>query len=160
MRMTGNSSTQSTYYILARLVDNLNQDIDSSGPDDYVYATMTNGSYTKTHNMNIARGRISSYDNNPIDTNDILLMQDYLLGDVPLSSLQYALADYNGDGSVNGADLTAMQQQVATSNGQTMSLQECENMIMGNISHKLGNGETFEAFMTGELAIDTKIPAI
>ncbi|MGN1403406.1 MAG: C1 family peptidase [Ruminococcus sp.] len=153
MQMTGNTSSMSTYNIQSRIVDSLNQEIEAF---DSVYGTMTSGEYTKTHEVSLAVGRISSYDDEEITNEDISLLQNYLLGNAVLSSLQYKLADYNDDGLVNGNDLAAMRQYVAAANGRSISFNECVNDLMEVVSDELDeNGVTFDAFMSGELAMDT-----
>ncbi len=147
-----NGASGTVYNIQARLVDNLNRNIE---PFNGGYNSLVNGSYAKTHTVSLTKGRISAYDNNSIESNDITLMQNYLLGTATLSSLQYLLADYNGDGNVNGVDLTLMRQAVAAANGQSLTTDECEADIMKEIKAKLNaSGASFDMFMSGALTRD------
>lgn len=48
------------------------------------------------------------------DSSDANLLQSYLLGETTLTESQYALADLNADGAVNGLDLALMRQKLAS----------------------------------------------
>lgn len=150
--MKMNSTSASVYNIQARIVDNKNQEIEKF---DSVYGTTKNGIYVKTHNVSLAVGRITSYDNNEITNQDIALLQNYLLGKVIFSSLQRKLADYNGDGEVNGIDLAEMRAHIASTKGQTLSLNECLDDLKESVIDELNeNNVSFSMFMSGELAIN------
>lgn len=154
MQMSSNASTVSVYKIQSRLVDNKNQEIEKF---DSVYGKLENKVYTKTHNVSLAPGRISTYDNNDITNQDVLLLQNYLLGNVSISSLQRKLADYNYDGAVDGFDLAEMREHIAAVNGQSLSLSECIDDVKESVIEELNeNGVDFYSFMSGELAIDTE----
>lgn len=149
LKMTGNKANMTTYYIQSRLVDSLNKEIE---PFNYTYYTMSNGTFTKNHDADITIGRISSYDSNDITQEDIGLLQNFLLGEESLSSLQYKLADYDNNGEVNGFDLAAMRQHIASLNGTSMSLEECICEIGAEISEEINDyGFSFDEFMNGEM---------
>lgn len=50
--------------------------------------------------------------NGTITTEDITLLQKYLLNESTLTEAQYSLADLNADGTVNGFDLTLLRQKL------------------------------------------------
>lgn len=146
INMTGDSMF---YLIRSEIVDCLNEEIE---PFDRKSYAMVDGAFEKTHNVNIAKGRISSYDNNDITQEDIQLLQSFLLGEETLSSLQYKLADYDNNKKVNGMDLAAMRQHIAGVNGTAMSLEECVYEIETEVLEKVNRQEfSFDEFMNGEM---------
>ena len=147
VKMTGGTAE-----IVFRLVDNMNQTIDTSGD------LSMSSSITYTHEISLAKGRISSYDDEDIDSDDIALMQSYLLGSASISSLQYRLADYNEDGYVNGFDLALMRQAVISADsGEVVSIEECICELEEAVSDELEEQNvTFEEFMAGDLAADVE----
>lgn len=116
LNMVGEPGSYNTYNIGARLTDNLGKEIE---PFNNVYYSMNNGVYTQTHTSNIAKGRVSTYDNQDITMDDVDAINDYLLGYIDFSSLQMYLADYNNDGSVDMADEVSMLQHIYNSKGMS-----------------------------------------
>lgn len=108
-----NSTSNYTYPISISIIDNLCQYITSV---DTSYNTTTLSQYLKTFTLNLAKGRITHYDNNPINSNDVGLLASYLLGNSQLSSLQWYLADMDNDSAVDSIDLALMQQAVGRQN--------------------------------------------
>ena len=117
--LEGNPINITTYDISARLTDNLGNDI---VPFNNVYYAMLNGVYEKPHVSNIAKGRVTAYDNNEITMDDVQAVQNYLLELIDFSSLQKFLADYNSDGTVNMSDVICMVQHISEINGSRFSL--------------------------------------
>ena len=138
LNMTGRTTHFTTYNIGAKLTDNLGNEIE---PFNNVYYAMNNGNYSQNHISNIARGRVTSYDNNDITLNDASAVQDYLLGLVSFSSLQEYLADYNDDGSVDMGDVVAMINHIGRTIGVSSIydiLPGCDYSIADYIENRLG----------------------
>ena len=150
IQLAGNTTANSTYHMAFHLVDSKNNDIE---PFNYTYYTLgSSGIFTMTHTSSLARGRISSYDNHAITSADAKLLQNYLLGNTTFSSLQYKLADYNGDGSVDGADLIKMRSDIASANGISLSEESCLFEMEKDIADDLAKqNATFEEFLSGSL---------
>jgi hypothetical protein len=108
-----NSTSNYTYPIRISIIDNLCQDITTV---DTSYNTSSLSQYLKTFTLNLAKGRITHYDSNPINSNDVGLLASYLLGNSQLSSLQWYLADMDNDSTVDSIDLALMQQAVGRQN--------------------------------------------
>ncbi len=108
VQITGDSD-YSTYQISSQIIDNLGNPI---APIDTVYGSLTDGIYSKTTSINLAKGRVTSYDNNEITSDDSQLILDYIVKKIKFSNLQKFLADYNGDGSVDTADVVLMNQHI------------------------------------------------
>ena len=118
IRMSGDSD-YSTYRISPRIIDNLENPI---APIDTVYGSITNDTYSRTTNINLAKGRVTSYDNNEITSADSELIMNYIVKNVEFSNLQEFLADYNSSGSVDISDVIAMNQYIAAQAGETYAL--------------------------------------
>lgn len=119
--MTGNNTNFSTYDISSRLTDNLGNEIETF---NHVYYAMNHGEFTQVHHSNIAKGRITAYDNHEITYADSQLVLQAAINNVELSSLQRFLADYNNDGEVNVADSILMNNHIASLNNTSYSLYE------------------------------------
>ena len=130
LNMVGEPGSYNTYNIGARLTDNLGKEIE---PFNNVYYSMNNGVYTQTHTSNIAKGRVSTYDNQDITMDDVDAINDYLLGYIDFSSLQMYLADYNNDGSVDMADEVSMLQHIYNSKGMSSIYDIIARMISSTI---------------------------
>ena len=113
VNITSNSN-YATNQINTQILDNLGNYI---APQNNVYGALEDGEYTYTTSINLAKGRVTAYDNATITQADIDLIADYIMGDVEFSTLQKQLADYNDDGRVNAMDLTLMSRYIATLNG-------------------------------------------
>lgn len=118
IRMSGDSD-YATYRISPRIIDNLENPI---APIDTVYGSITNDTYSRTTNINLAKGRVTSYDNNEITSADSELIMNYIVKNVEFSNLQEFLADYNSSGSVDISDVIAMNKYIAAQAGETYAL--------------------------------------
>lgn len=118
MRLTG-STNNNAYRISSQIIDNLEKPI---APINTVYGVLTNGSYTKTTNIKLAKGRVTSYDNNEITSYDSQMVTDYIIHNVEFSNLQKFLADYNSNGIVDITDVVAMNNHIASQNGKSYSI--------------------------------------
>ena len=115
------TSLSSTYNIQAKLTDNLGNLIEPYYGEN---GTISNNMYTKTHYSNIAKGRVSAYDNANITEADATLILQYIARIVDFSSLQYVLADYNEDGIVDVSDVVLMYDDISSKNGHVFSLND------------------------------------
>lgn len=123
-----------TYRINPRIVDNYCNPI---APLDTIYGTLSSGQYTKTTNINIAKGRVSAYDNNEITSNDVQLVMRYLSGGVNFSNLQKYLADYNDDGTVSILDVILMNNRLSSLNRECYTLTEYIPELGSSLSEML-----------------------
>ncbi len=117
MRLTGNTSYNTS--VCANLIDNLGNPI---APLNSMFYSQTNGVYTTTHTINLAKGRVTAYDNATITSADSEMVLNYLTENVELSNLQLFLADYRSDGVVNIQDVIAMNQYIASLSGQSYQI--------------------------------------
>lgn len=108
-----NSRTNNTYRIYISLMDSLCKKI---LPNDTIAGSITNGYYSRTLNLNLSKGKIASYGNGNITSEDISLLSSYILGNASLSTLQGYLADMNNDGSIDSFDLVLMRQAMSPNN--------------------------------------------
>lgn len=113
-----NSTSSNTYRIYHTVMDNMCKTI---LPNDDICGSLpsSGGSYSRTFNVNLKKGRIAYYDNGDITSSDISLLQSYLLGSTSISSLQYYLADMNDDNSVDTFDLVLLKRAVLDQNGDS-----------------------------------------
>ena len=77
---------------------------------------MTNGIYSRTTKINLAKGRVTSYDDKEITSADSELILNYIVKNAEFSNLQKFLADYNNDGNVNIADVVLMNKYITSNN--------------------------------------------
>lgn len=120
MEMLGFSSG-STINIKTKLVDNLGIEIASVSGG----STSTSGNCTQQIQLSLSKGKVSAYDNSPINSDDYSLVSQYLLNDgPPLSNLQILLADYNDDGEVDITDLVLIMMRVSANNNATFYLDD------------------------------------
>lgn len=112
-------SNNTTYRINPRMVDNLGKAI---VPIDSLFGSLSSDSYSRTTNVNLAKGRVTTYDNNEITSSDSQLVLNYLVGNVQFSNLQKYLADYNNDGEVDIRDVIAMNVHISSLNGASYSI--------------------------------------
>lgn len=116
-----NNNNNTTYRMYLSLIDNSYNLI---RPYDDMCGSLSSGSYSRTFDVKLKKGRISSYDNEDINSSDISMLSSYLLGQTNLSSLQFYLADMNDDDVVNVFDLVLLKKAVSEKNNETMSLSE------------------------------------
>lgn len=117
VRVSDNSATHSEIRTAnVRIIDNLSGVI---APQTAVTKFLTNGEISFTYAVNLAKGRVTSYDNNAFTTEDTALILDFITRKVEFSNLQIFLADYNNDGAVSLKDVTAMNSAIAARNGQS-----------------------------------------
>lgn len=109
VKLTG-SSDNGTYRIMSCVIDNLGNPI---VPIDTVCGSMTDGVYSRTTEINLAKGRVTAYDDSEITYADSELVMNYIVNNAVFSNLQKFLADYNGDGIVNVSDVVQMNQHIA-----------------------------------------------
>ena len=82
-------------------------------PIDTVYGSLTNGVYSRIESIELAKGRVTAYDNQEITLADAELVLNYIVNNVALSNIQKFLADYNDNGIVDIADVVLMKQCIA-----------------------------------------------
>lgn len=109
VQLIGNKN-YSTDQILSQIIDNLGNPI---APVDAEYSSLTDGKYTKTTSINLAKGRVTSYDDNEITSADSELILNHIVNNVEFSNLQKFLADYNNDDTINVIDVIMMNQDIA-----------------------------------------------
>lgn len=136
-----NYTTNTTYRVYFTLMDNLGKTI---LPNDTIAGSYTNGEYSRTFNLNLAKGKIASYTSGNVTSADVSLLSSYLLGERTLSSLQGYLADMNDDGNVNVFDLVLMRSAATNS-----TLNED---IMSAYIPELGT--TIEEFILNEYGVE------
>lgn len=119
VELSSKIANNGTYRINPRMVDNLGKYI---VPVDSLFGSLSSGSYTKTTNVNLAKGRVSNYDSNEITSYDAQLVQRYVVGLEQFSNLQKYLADYNNDGVVDIRDVVAMNVHISSLNGNKYSI--------------------------------------
>jgi hypothetical protein len=107
------TSDYGTYRISSQILDNLGNPI---APIDTVYGALTNGIYSRTTKINLAKGRVTSYDDKEITSADSELILNYIVKNAEFSNLQKFLADYNNDGNVNIADVVLMNKYITSNN--------------------------------------------
>lgn len=115
---TTESNTTLIYY--TRILDNLGANI---APTNTAF-TYLNNTYNYNNYINLKKGRISSYDNSNLTSDDVTLLQSYILGNSDLSNLQMYLADMNDDDSVDIFDLVLLRQAVLSQNKGNVSYEE------------------------------------
>lgn len=106
VRLNGNPD-YNTYNIFTRILDSEGNQV--SPPYPYygkIYGDFD--SYSKTTSINLAKGRVTAYDNNEITAEDVEMVENYIDNNVEFSELQQFLADYNNDGSVDIQDVELM----------------------------------------------------
>lgn len=116
-----NNNDNTTYRMYLSLIDNSCKLI---RPYDDVCGSLSSGSYSRTFDVKLKKGRISSYDDEDINASDVSMLSSYLSGKTSLSSLQFYLADMNDDDIVNVFDLVLLRRAVLENNNETMSLSE------------------------------------
>lgn len=112
-----NYTTNNTYRIYLSVIDNRCKTI---LPNDTVVGSLSSGSYSRTFNLNLRKGRISSYDNGNVSSADVSLLSSYLLGSTTMSSLQSYLADMNDDKVLDIFDLILIQQAQNNNNSENV----------------------------------------
>lgn len=117
VKLTG-SSDNCTYRITSRIIDNLGNPI---APIDTVFGCLTDGVYSRTTKIKLAKGRVASYDDSEITYADSGLVMNYIVNNAVFSNLQKFLADYNDDGVVNVADVVQMNQHIAARKTESSS---------------------------------------
>ena len=108
IQVTGDKSNP-VYRISARILDNLGNPV---VPIDTVYGSLTNGVYSRIESIELAKGRVTAYDNKDITAADAELVLNYIVNNVALSNIQKFLADYNDNGIVDIADVVLMKQSI------------------------------------------------
>lgn len=98
-----------TYRIKTNILDNNGELI---APLDDTSHSMTNGEYLRTTNINLAKGRVTAYDNANITFEDSHLVQEYTVHNVEFSNLQKYLADFNNDNNVDIVDVILMNSYI------------------------------------------------
>lgn len=124
MKCANSNNDSSTYRIYISLIDSACKLI---RPYDDICGGISSSnsySYSRTLDVKLKKGRISSYDDEDINSSDISMLSSYILGKTNLSSLQFYLADMNDDGSVDSFDLVLLRQAALEKNNETMSLSE------------------------------------
>ena len=100
-----------------RIVDNLNNQI---APNYGINGSLTSSNIFQCPiYVTLAKGRVTSYDNMDITSDDSLAVLQYLVNLRTFSNLQKLLADYNNDGSVDIVDVLEMNQHISSQNGNT-----------------------------------------
>ena len=124
MKCANSNNDSSTYRIYISLIDNTCKLIRPY--DDVCGGISSNSSYSysRTLDVKLKKGRISSYDDEDITSSDISMLSSYLTGKTSISSLQFYLADMNDDDIVNVFDLVLLKRAVLEQNNETMSLSE------------------------------------
>ncbi len=117
VRITGNAAYDT--YANSRILDNLGNIVDIN---TYSNLPMINGAFTSTHSIELAKGRVTAYDNAQITSADSELVLNHLVENVEFSNLQLFLADYNSDGTVNINDVIAMNQHISSLSGQSYQI--------------------------------------
>lgn len=123
-KCTNSRTNSTTYRIYISLIDNACKLI---RPYDDVCGGISSSnsySYSRTFDVKLKKGRISSYDDEDVNSSDVSLLSSYLVGKTNLSSLQFYLADMDNDGIVNSFDLVLLRQAALKNNSKTMSLSE------------------------------------
>ena len=86
------------------------------------YTNLTDGALSITMPVNLAKGRVSAYDNSAITYADSEMVQQYVIENTDLSNIKRHLADYNSDGAVNLLDVSRMNSDIAARNGETYAI--------------------------------------
>lgn len=106
VKLTGNPN-YSTYNIYTRILDSKANQVSPQSPY-YGKIDGETDSYSKTTSINLAKGRVSAYDNNEITMEDVDMVKNYISNNLQFSKLQQFLADYNNDGNVDMLDVELM----------------------------------------------------
>ena len=104
------SKSNPAYRISSSILDNLGNPV---VPLDTVFGSLTNGVYSRIESIELAKGRVTAYDNKDITAADAELVLNYIVNNVALSNIQKFLADYNDNGIVDIADVVLMKQCIA-----------------------------------------------
>lgn len=115
---TSTSGTE-TIAMRTRVIDNFGNMI---APNTYSYTNLTESELSITMPVNLAKGRLSAYDNAEITSDDADILLNYLTEATELSNIQIYLADYNEDGSVSMIDLVYMNRYLEEQNGETYAI--------------------------------------
>ncbi len=102
-----------------KVIDNFGNVI-SAISDNYI--ALSDGKLTITTPVNLAKGRVTAYDNAAITHADSEMVQKYVIESIDLSNVQRYLADYNSDGAVNLLDVSNMNRDIAARNGETYAI--------------------------------------
>ena len=112
---TSTSGTE-TISMRTRVIDNFGNMI---APNTYNYTNLSNGELSITMPVNLAKGRVTAYDNSAITSEDSQMILNFITRKIDLSNVQRYLADYNNDGNISLTDVTAMNSAIAAQNGET-----------------------------------------
>ncbi|MBQ8514920.1 MAG: C39 family peptidase, partial [Ruminococcus sp.] len=112
-------SAPSTGGMLTRVLDNFGNVI---APPSGNHTALTNGTLTLTTPVNLAKGRVTAYDNGPITSEDSAMVLDYTIELIEFSNVQAYLADYNSDGVISTLDVIEMNQAIAAQSGQSYAI--------------------------------------
>ncbi len=82
---------------------------------------MVDGEYSRTWSINLAKGRVTAYDNHEVTSDDSLEILNYLTELVEFSYLQLYLADYNSDGTVDIGDVIAINNHLNGTNSYSLT---------------------------------------
>lgn len=102
--------------MLTRVIDNFGNTI---APVSTGVTSLSSGSATKTIPVNLNKGRVTAYDNNPITSEDSQMVLEFIVENIDFSNVQRYLADYNNDGAISLTDVTAMNSAISAQNGET-----------------------------------------
>lgn len=89
-------------------------------PDTYI--SFNNGKAERIIDINLAKGRLTSYDNNQITSEDVTMLMNFIAEKIELSNIQRYLADYNGNGRIDVVDVIAMNRDISAREGKTYNI--------------------------------------
>jgi C1A family cysteine protease len=112
-------NVSSSSRMAVKVIDNFGNTI---APATTSMTSLSSGSATKTISVNLAKGRVSAYDNSAITYTDSQMVQQYVIESIDFSNVQRYLADYNCDGAVNLIDVSNMNSDIAARNGETYAI--------------------------------------
>ena len=112
-------SAPAALYMRTRVIDNFGNVVHNALDS---YTKFVDGKVTLTTNVNLAKGRVTAYDNGPITSEDSAMVLDYTIELIEFSNVQAYLADYNSDGVISTLDVIEMNQAIAAQSGQSYAI--------------------------------------
>ena len=113
------SGASDTTRMRTKIIDNLGNVV---APTSSEYTNLQNATASKTISIDLAKGRVTAYDNGPITSEDSAMVLDYTIEAVEFSNIQKCLADYNSDGVISTLDVIEMNQAIAAQSGQSYAI--------------------------------------
>lgn len=110
---------------------------------------LTNGDYSEAFRLDLSKGRITHYDSKAVNSEDLELLSNVILGNATLSNLQVCLADMNDDSIIDVYDLILLRQEAINNDTKSFSLKDYVPEIGCSFEEYIENklGESYSDFV-------------